>query len=326
MDKQEMNCEQLPPAYSPDIIALEPGLPVLPSCICEIQPAILSKNYKNSRKSKKQNSKIAPFVGDMLSVSEVTTYVFVLDDSGSMKTKVNIPTQCGRFCETTRCEEQYDSARITFNLIKKKCPTSKIDIYFLNGVEPFLDVKNKKQLNRILKKTPGGGTPLFTTLKKIYDKYKHSQTKISITVWTDGVPDQNDGTLADTVFRMFYPNNKTIIFGICIVLCTDEQNVVDLYGTYDEKYPLEVYDDYYSQIKQIYEVQKTNEELSNINKETYFGLILTTQWCPELDSLNEKPISEEKLYEIADRFCNEHSHVSHEQIHFNWFQRIFVCN
>ena len=296
--QQDCDREHLPPAYSTNITST-PGLPVLPV-----------------------EETISEDIRKMLDATRELKKVFLIDDSGSMQTRVIIPQQSGPSIITTRWEELQSSLLTAFKLIKDLCNDG-IDIYFLNRI-PLLNVTNIEQIHSIFTTKPSGSTPLFKTLRAIYDKYKDYSVNISITIWTDGLPNPDDVINAHNVFKLFYPKNKTTKFGICIILCTDEENVLILYKKYDKKYPLNVLDDYKTEMDNIHKIQK---ELISINQETYFALVFITPWCPELDSLNEKQISKAKLRLIADKFIYKYEHhVSYVKPHTSWLRRIFVRN
>ena len=227
--------------------------------------------------------------------------VFVLDDSGSMATPVNVPQEDGSVIRITRWKELEVSVIDAFNLIIGLCSNG-VDIHFLNR-ESLIGVKNIEQIREAFKIQPGGSTPLFATLKEIKDLYKGKQ--LSITVWTDGVPDTEDKKMAYEVFDLYYPNKKCEDYGICIVLCTDDEKVVDLYSSYDEIYPLEVYDDYNSQMTAINKIQNKHKVKIPINRGMYYALIFLAPWCEDLDSINEKSLSVKQFNLIAKKFIDK---------------------
>ena len=227
--------------------------------------------------------------------------VFVLDDSGSMATPVDVPQEDGSSIKMSRWRELEGSVIDAFSLIIGLCSNG-VDIYFLNR-KPILAVKNIEQIKQAFLIPPSGGTPLFATLKKIKNLYNGKQ--VSITVWTDGVPDTCDKNMAYEVFNLYYPNKKCEDYGICIVLCTDDNTVVDLYSFYDKLYPLEVYDDYHSQMEAINKVQNKHNVKIPINRGMYFALIFLAPWCKKLDSINEKSLSIKKFNLIAEKFIDK---------------------
>lgn len=253
-------------------------------------------------------------------------FVFVVDDSGSMATPVMIPQKNGNPLKTTRWEELKNSVLKAFDL-SIGLSNSGIDIYFLNR-NALIGVKDRQTIIDCFKNPPSGGTPLFKVLQSIHKTYDNLPGKTSITVWTDGTPD--DESIAISVFDTFYPNKKRVNFGICIVLCTDDEKVVKTYGEYDELYPLEVYDDYHSQISAIDKVQNKHKVKIPINEGTYFALIFVAPWCDELDSLNEKCITRKQLNKIALHFAElndkEHKYPRLESPSSpGLFRKMFSC-
>jgi len=253
-------------------------------------------------------------------------FVFVVDDSGSMGTPVMIPQKNANIIETTRWNELKNSVLKAFDL-SIVLAHSGINIYFLNR-KPLIGVKNRQEIIDYFKVAPSGGTPLFKVLQTVHETYNNLQGKTSITVWTDGTPD--DEKLAIGVFDKFYPDKKRVNFSICIVLCTDDETVVKTYAIYDELYPLEVYDDYHSQISAIDKVQNKHKTKIPINEGTYFALIFVAPWCDELDSLNEKCITRKQLNKIALHFADindkEHKYPRLESPSSpSLFHKMFSC-
>ena len=253
-------------------------------------------------------------------------FVFVVDDSASMNTPVMVPQENGKEIKTTRWEELKKSVLKAFDL-SIGFANSGIDIYFLNR-PPLLGVKNRQEIIDCFKILASGGTPLFKVLQTVHEKYNNLPGKTSITVWTDGTPD--DEKLAIGVFDKFYPNKKRVNFSICIVLCTDDETVVKTYAVYDKIYPLEVYDDYHSQITAIDKVQNKHKVKIPINEDTYFALIFVAPWCDELDSLNEKCITRRQLNKIALKFADlndkEHKYPRLEEPSSpGLFRKMFSC-
>ena len=247
------------------------------------------------------NSKLSLWTQTMMYTLIEKQIVFVLDDSGSMATPVNVPQEDGSVIRITRWKELEVSVIDAFNLIIGLCSNG-VDIHFLNR-ESLIGVKNIEQIREAFKIQPGGSTPLFATLKEIKDLYKGKQ--LSITVWTDGVPDTEDKKMAYEVFDLYYPNKKCEDYGICIVLCTDDEKVVDLYSSYDEIYPLEVYDDYNSQMTAINKIQNKHKVKIPINRGMYYALIFLAPWCEDLDSINEKSLSVKQFNLIAKKFIDK---------------------
>jgi hypothetical protein len=245
--------------------------------------------------------KLSLWIQTMLYILIEKQIVFVLDDSGSMSTPVDVPQEDGSVIRITRWKELENSVIDAFTLIIGLCPNG-VDIHFLNR-ESLIGVKNIEQIKHSFKTPPNGSTPLFATLKNIKNLYNGKQ--VSITVWTDGEPNTDDKKMAYDVFNLYYPNKKIEDYGICIVLCTDDEKVVNLYSSYDELYPLEVYDDYHSQMNAINKVQNKHKVKIPINKGMYYALIFLAPWCTDLDSINEKSLSIKEFNLMAEKFINK---------------------
>jgi hypothetical protein len=143
--------------------------------------------------------KLSLWIQTMMYILIEKQIVFVLDDSGSMNTPVNIPQEDGSVIRITRWKELEGSVIDAFSLIIGLCPNG-VDIHFLNR-ESILGVKSIDQIKQAFKTPSNGNTPLFATLKKIKNLYIGKQ--ISITVWTDGEPDTDDKKIAHEVFDLY---------------------------------------------------------------------------------------------------------------------------
>ena len=257
--------------------------------------------YENISYVFNREFKLSPWIQTMMYKFLETEVVYVLDDSSSMNTPVDVPREDGSVIRITRWKELESSVIDSFSLIIGLCPNG-VNIYFLNRA-PLIGVKNIEQITQAFKQLPNGTTPLFATLKNI--KHLYNGKQVSITVWTDGEPNPDDKRMAVEVFNLYYPNKIFEDYGICIVLCTDDKKVIDLYARYDELYPLEVYDDYYSQMKAINKVQNKHKVKIPINKGMYYALMFLAPWCEDLDSINEKSLSVKQFNAISEKFINK---------------------
>lgn len=266
--------------------------------------------------------KLSLWIQTMMYILIEKQIVFVLDDSGSMSTPVDVPQEDGSVIRITRWKELENSVIDAFTLIIGLCSNG-IDIHFLNR-KSILGVKNIEQIKQAFKTPPNGSTPLFATLQNIKNLYNGKQ--VSITVWTDGEPNPDDKKMAYDVFNLYYPNKKTEDYGICIVLCTDDEKVVNLYNSYDELYPLEVYDDYHSQMKAIDKVQNKHMIKIPINKGMYYALIFLAPWCKDLDSINEKSLSVKQFNLMSEKFINKMDPTHKYPRNFDKIQKKSIFN
>jgi hypothetical protein len=313
MESSKMDTIQVytEPSAPPSLPPSSPPTELLPPPYTKLGDVISTNTLNESSSDDTQLSYISHVFNDKFKLSLWTQtmmytliekqIVFVLDDSGSMATPVDVPQEEGSRIRITRWRELEGSVIDAFSLIIGLCSNG-VDMHFLNR-KPILSVKNIEQIKQAFRIPPSGSTPLFATLKKIKNLYNSNQ--VSITVWTDGEPDPDDKKMACEVFNLYYPNKKCEDYGICIVLCTDDDKVVDLYSFYDELYPLEVYDDYHSQMTAINKIQNKHKVKIPINRGMYFALLFLAPWCQDLDSINEKSLSVKQFNLIAKKFIDK---------------------
>ena len=95
------------------------------------------------------NSKLSLWTQTMMYTLIEKKKVFVLDDSGSMATPVDVPQEDGSSIRMSRWRELEGSVIDAFSLIIGLCSNG-VDIYFLNR-EPILSVKNIEQIKQMRK-------------------------------------------------------------------------------------------------------------------------------------------------------------------------------
>ena len=247
---------------------------------------------------------INPALGAMLSIYEpgsINIHI-VVDDSGSMKSFVNIPNGRGGYIYTQRYLECKDSILIVYKLFQILGCEKDITIRFLNrGIIIFTpeEQKNKPlaytRLEHELSKCPEGFTPLVKNLTDIYNEIPENPTKKTVVLaFLDG--EESDGGFnrgyTKDICRKLEQRNAYIT----IVLCTDEDDIVELWNKIDALFDfLDVVDDYHSEVK---EIMKAQGQSFRFSFGDYIVKILVGCLNKSLDSIDEVKLNLDVLAKI----------------------------
>ena len=192
----------------------------------------------------------------------ITHRFFILDDSGSMLTSDGSSPAIGadgsgRKISCTRWVEMGDAIKFHAELADiAKAPS---EFIFLNATKSYIVGKEeddgvaKNALIDVLDGSPGGATPLCTTISNLVQKIKQMEKKlrdnnerVSVTIFSDGSP--SDGNLAPVL------NQLHALPVWCVVrLCTDNDNVTNYYNGIDGQIELEmdVIDDFFGEATEV---------------------------------------------------------------------------
>jgi hypothetical protein len=196
--------------------------------------------------------------------------VLLLDDSGSMNGKTDVPGIRDRWHEL----QQYTKIAIE---VGNAFDEDGIDIYFLGREEgefrskfyqktttiPRLkNVQTWESVEGAFEALPEHGTPLITRIEELVERYKISDKPVLFLVATDGEP--QDGTLSKLRKILHIGHNKFVDVGkmqvpsYCFRLCTGEDNIVENFDKKIDRCPLinsDVCDDFNNEAKQISRIQ-----------------------------------------------------------------------
>ncbi|CAF3519960.1 unnamed protein product [Rotaria socialis] len=182
-------------------------------------------------------------------------FVFICDDSGSMKN----PIVCKDFSsrqqeETTRWEQLKKIVSIVVDLASTLDPDG-VDVYFLNR-RPALNVRSSKELTNIFATPPNGMTPIVRVFRQVLqDKEKRiRERKLLVLLATDGIPTTEDGTPnAQELYQVLLSERIPIDrVPATIICCTDDQECMSYLNDWDRKIQnLDVVDNYEKEKQQI---------------------------------------------------------------------------
>ena len=223
-----------------------------------------------------QQYEISNFYLEKMSCLSDYEIVFLIDDSGSMKT----PLSDGE--HHNRWDELKHVTKIAIN-IATIFDDSGVDIHFLNrnGLDNVISIN---QLNGIFINEPYGRTPLTQITQFIFEKYYNTIKPILLVIATDGVPTDQSG-YPDIKPFMNLIKNKNDKFYISFLACSDQDEDINYLNILDKKVKnVDTLDDYISEKR---EVQSVQGKSYNYSLGDHVARLLLGPICSELDSLDE---------------------------------------
>ena len=206
--------------------------------------------------------------------------VFVIDDSGSMKTPISNGTHSNRWEELKYITNIAIRLGVIFD-------DDGIDIRFLNrnGVN---NVTSFEQIKSLFINEPYGRTPLTKVVREIFTQYQHNEKPILLVIATDGIPTNQSGYSDIHNFNTLI-TNKNHKFYISFLACSDQDDDIEYLNILDKKVPnVDTLDDYLSELKEVQNAQGLNYKYSLGD---HVARLLLGPICPELDSLDEHKIA-----------------------------------
>jgi hypothetical protein len=215
--------------------------------------------------------------------------VIICDDSSSMQSSLLINMSDPFGPSRTRWEELKATVNIIIQfasiLDKQGC-----DIHFLNRAGA-MHVTDSAQVAHCFTAPPSGYTPIVPKLRQVLQQSQIQQhvegKKLLIIIATDGSPTDSEGrddtrTLRTVLERERIPKESVYT---TFLACTDDSNTMEYLSTWDEEIPhVDVVDDYYSERKEIQQVQGTQFSFTFGD---YIVKALLGSIDPELDLLDE---------------------------------------
>jgi hypothetical protein len=195
----------------------------------------------------------------------------------------------------TRWQELCEQLRLLFDICSEhELIPHGIDVFFIHnpdngrGLKDQDDVRSWKELERILPKSLGHGTPTLATVERMFEPWRMTpQGRVLTMIFTDGEP--TDGAILDlkrslTEKQEEYPNSH-----VTIILCTDKTSIVDSFNQLDRTAPrLDVMDDYLSERAEIRKKQGAKFQFS---RDDYAVKLLLGSSVHLWDKLDEKAMT-----------------------------------
>jgi hypothetical protein len=168
---------------------------------------------------------------DLRSAVEGSQVVLLLDDSGSMSTRVRPPpgSPSSGNPNTTRWSELIGDVAQLLELVTALKPNEGVDVHFMNrpGVT---GVTNAQQLNTCFSRGPGGGTPMIGSLRKMFQMYGNPGRRVLLILVTDGEP--SDGSY-NQLFRTLQSMPSHMY--LSMVECNDNEEEMEYLSGWDTK-------------------------------------------------------------------------------------------
>lgn len=232
-----------------------------------------------------QKHNISPMMQEKLKSLQSFKIIFILDDSGSMKTivKDSILEQTNNSSnKITRWLELQHLISTTIE-IASLYNQNGFDVYFLNrpGIK---NIQTINELNDLFYEQPSGATPLTKTIQTVL-RDNLTNKNLLLLIATDGEPTDQNGTVKIQEFKNCLLNRPKNVF-TSIVACTSDKTSVNYLNGLDNQLPrLDVIDDYKNECL---EVKKAKGQMFPFSFGDYIVKTLLGSVDPELDSLDEK--------------------------------------
>jgi len=204
-------------------------------------------------------------------------FVFVWDDSGSMKT----PIKSAEWDVKTRWDEEKKMAGILVDMACALDPSG-VDHYFLNR-GTMNNVKTYAEVQSAFRTPPSGATPTVRILRQIMEDKKEvlkAGRQLIIFLGTDGYPTDDWGNINSDELEDWIKDRPKGVY-LNIMLFIDDESVVNLYNKWDKGYPrVDVCDDYASELE---EVRKARGNGYRFTKGDYAAKALVGSFDPTFD-------------------------------------------
>jgi hypothetical protein len=176
----------------------------------------------------------ADMADDLYGCLTASKVVLLLDDSGSMGSRVSDPLSLpyARGGCTTRWSELDMLAHSAIDIITSTNPAG-VDTYFLNRPS-MMGVTSHEQIAPAFITPPRGGTPIIGALRNIFSVYNSlaaSGTRVLIVVITDGEP--SDGSTSDLFNLLKYQRHPNI--HISLAEMSEDEDTMAFLDTWDRQ-------------------------------------------------------------------------------------------
>lgn len=220
-----------------------PVAAAVPVPVASSQPTYVGPVGKSPFQQFVEDNEIAPDVAaDLQSVLTTTKVILLLDDSGSMNTRIVDPgaaafAQAASGAVVTRWSELEKLAATAVEMITVTASTG-LDVHFLNRGS-LMGVTRRDQLTSAFAARPAGGTPLISKLTSIFRSAADECAlgrRVLVIVITDGEP--SDGSpddlyaMLNTYLRRMSPN-----LHVSFAECNDNEEEMAYLDGWDNRLP-----------------------------------------------------------------------------------------
>lgn len=233
----------------------------------------------------------ADMADDLYGCLTASKVVLLLDDSGSMGTRVSDPMSLpySRNGIATRWSELDMLAHSAIDIITSTNPAG-VDTYFLNRAS-MMGVTSHEQIAPAFLSPPRGGTPIIGALRNIFSVYNSlaaSGTRVLVVVITDGEP--SDGSTADLFNLLKYQRHNNI--HISLAEMSEDEETMAFLDTWDRLLVnFDNTDDYRMEQRRVLRngIRKFTYNVSSLQwglpLSSFFFLFLTLLFVPTLIQL-----------------------------------------
>jgi hypothetical protein len=218
-----------------------------------------SNNLKLTEKTKTIENLIKEYeinieYAEKLKVLNNFKIVFILDDSGSMNSKLADSPLINKNKSTSQQEvTRWDELKYFTNIIIEIANlfnTNGSDVYFLNR-KSNKNITDKQQLSYSFEDKPQGYTPLELRLQEVLNDNPNLNKKLLIIIVTDGEPTDTNGKVNIKQFKDCLLKRPANVY-TTIAACTDDDESIEYLNNWDKQIPrLDISDDFRSERAQI---------------------------------------------------------------------------
>jgi hypothetical protein len=207
-----------------------------------------------------------------------------------------IPDKFPGTLQRTRWEELREQLKLLFDICTEHELVERgVDVFFIHdpqngsGLKDRDEVRSWEELEELLPRSPAHGTPTIATVERMFEPWRMvpEEEKLLTMIFTDGEP--TDGRIGQLKASLEKKQNQFPNSYITIVLCTDNEVVVNSFNQLDKSAPgLDVMDDYYSERAEILQKQGAGFQFS---REDYAIKLVLGSMIELWDRLDERKLT-----------------------------------
>ena len=221
--------------------------------------------------------KINPLFSEKLDLLKNYKIVLLIDDSGSMNTKLSDSKY------ETRWDELKDVIKIVIS-ITSVYNENGIDVNFLNR-RNYKNIKSIQEIQDIFNERPSGLTPLTSKLNDVFNNNSNSDKPLLIIIPTDGLPSEN-GEIEVKSFENLLKNRNSTKFLISFLACSNDEKEIGYLTKIKKKIKnISILSDYNSKFKEITTIENSNFKYTLGD---HIVTLLLGPVCSEITSFEKK--------------------------------------